>query len=71
MRSLLKNEEELGHSLAEARSPVIGHDVDVACRCAYWHVTSNTGEGTVSRQCIGVSPLCEEVIDETITVARN
>ena len=30
MRSLLKHNEELGHSLAEARLSVIGHDVDVA-----------------------------------------
>ena len=35
MRSLLKHDEELGHSLAEARSSVIGHDVDVAWKCAY------------------------------------
>ena len=67
MRSLLKNEEELGHSLAEARSPVIGHDVDVACRCAYWHVTSNTGAGAVNMRCSGVCLLCEELTNEMIS----
>ena len=29
MWSLLTQDEDLGHSLAEARSSVIGHDVDV------------------------------------------
>ena len=34
MQSLLKHEEEIGHSLVETRSSIIGHDVDVALRCA-------------------------------------
>ena len=34
MQSLLKHDEEVGHCLAELRSSVIGHDVDVAWRCA-------------------------------------
>ena len=29
MQSLLKHDEDVGHSLAKARSSVIGHDVDV------------------------------------------
>ena len=67
MRSLLKHDEELGHSLAEARSWVIGHDVAVAWKCAYRHLTSNTGAGMVNRQCSGVCLLCEELTDEMIT----
>ena len=35
MQSLLKHDEELGHSLAEARSSAIAHGVDVEWRCVY------------------------------------
>ena len=51
MRSLLKPDEELGHRLGEARSLVVGHDVDA---------------GAVNKQCSGLCLLCEELTYEMI-----
>ena len=50
MPRLLKHDEQLGCSLAEARSWVTGHDVDMVWKLVYWHVTSNTGAGALNSQ---------------------